>query len=223
MRIILLGAPGTGKGSIADLLQEVYGFPKISTGDLLREAVRQATPIGVEASSQLGKGKLVEDRLVLALLKERLAGDDCQAGYTLDGFPRNISQARSLEAINGRQAEVVFEMVVDEETVIARILNRLTCASCGAIYNVLSKPPRNDMVCDVCGGRVVRRSDDNPAVIRERMKTYHEQTEPLIEYYESRGALHKIDGNGTVEEAFALVGEALDGLDVKRKAAGAKR
>lgn len=211
MRVILLGAPGSGKGSLADMITSVYGLPKISTGDLLREAVRAGTPLGVQASTQLGKGKLVDDALVLALLEERLAAPDCERGYILDGFPRNISQAQSLEGLDGDRPEVVINIRVSEETVVRRILNRLTCAVCNAIYNAETKPPKNDMICDVCGGTVVRRSDDNPEVIKERLRTYHAQTEPLIAYYEKRGELYSVDGNGGFEQTFSPVKEILDG------------
>ncbi len=223
MKIILLGAPGSGKGSVADRIREVYGFPKISMGDLLREAVRKATPLGVEASAQLGKGGLVEDRIVLGLLRERLAGDDCRSGYVLDGFPRNLAQARSLEGLGGVGREVVFDIVASESTVVERILSRLTCGNCGAIYNTRSKPPKRDMICDACGGPLVRRADDNEEVIVERMRTYHEKTEPLTAYYGSRGALHRVDGNGTVEETFRLVREVLDEELNGHEASGAER
>lgn len=221
--IILLGAPGSGKGSVADRIREVYGFPKISTGDLLREAVRKATPLGLEASAQLGKGGLVEDRIVLGLLGERLAGEDCRSGCVLDGFPRNLAQARSMEELALTDRETVFDIAVAESTVIDRMLSRLTCGECGAIYNAKSKPPKKDMVCDACGGPVVRRVDDNEAVIVERMRTYHEKTEPLTAYYEGRGSLHRIDGNGSVEDSFDQVRRVMDGKMNGGEASGAER
>ncbi len=221
--IILLGAPGSGKGSVADRIREVYGFPKISTGDLLREAVRKATPLGVEASAQLGKGGLVEDRIVLDLLRERLAGEDCRSGCVLDGFPRNLAQARSMEKFAPADGETVFEIAVDESKVIERMLSRLICGACGAIYNAKAKPPKKDMVCDVCGGQVVRRADDNEAVIVERMRTYHEKTEPLKAYFEGRGSLYRIDGNGTVDETFDHVRRVLAGKLNGGEASGAER
>lgn len=218
-----MGAPGCGKGSMADRIEKEYGYPKVSTGGLLRDAVRNGTPLGLEAASQLGKGKLVEDRIVLALLRERLEKEDCRAGYTLDGFPRNLSQAVSLKEMDGRRPEAVFDIAVDEETIVKRILSRLTCGRCDAIYNSVAKPPKNDMICDVCGGPVIRRKDDDPVVIKERMRTYHEQTEPLIAYYDKGGSLHRIDGNGTVDETYAPIRKVLDRMLGGERGRGAGR
>lgn len=210
MRLILLGAPGSGKGSIADMIQQKYNFPKISTGDLLREAVKRQTEIGIKASAQLGKGKLVDDDIVIALLKERLSQDDCRQGYILDGFPRNVSQAVNLKVINEQKNEIVFFIETSEEVVIKRIMSRLTCSSCGAIYNIYTKPPKNNLVCDVCGGQVGQRQDDKPEVISERIRTYHKDTLPLVAFYESSGHFYRIDGNGTRDEVFAQIEHVLD-------------
>ena len=212
MRIILLGAPGSGKGSVGDRLSEFYGFPRISTGDLLRDAVRNQTPLGLDAQQQMGKGGLVDDGLVLELLRERLAQADARRGYVLDGYPRNQAQARSLESLDGGRPEVVFEIVTSEDVVVRRLSSRRICPSCGAVFNVITKKPRRDGICDVCGATLIQRNDDRPDVIPERMKTYRSQTAPLIAYYEAKGVLHKIDGNGTVEAAFAAMRPVLDGL-----------
>jgi adenylate kinase len=210
MRVILLGAPGSGKGTVGDLVRSIYGFPKISTGDLLRDAVQRKTPLGLEAAAQMGKGGLVDDALVLKLLAERLAGPDCRAGYTLDGYPRNMSQARSLEELDGGRPEVVFLIETREDVVVRRLESRRVCPACEAIYNVVTKKPARDGVCDVCGTALVQRADDRADVIQERMRTYHVKTEPLIAYYEARGVLHRVDGNGTIEDAFKPVRSVLD-------------
>ncbi len=212
MRIILLGAPGSGKGSVAECLRSVYGFPKISTGDLLREAVRGRTPLGLKAEAQMGKGGLVDDATVLALLRERLAREDCRNGYTLDGFPRNLSQAESLEKLGSAGPEVVFEIQAGEEVILQRLSNRRTCPSCEAIFHLLNKPPKKDGLCDVCGTPLVQRADDRPEVIAERLKTYHAKTEPLIAHYAAKGTLFKVDGNGNVEATFAQLREVLDSV-----------
>jgi adenylate kinase len=210
MRVILLGAPGSGKGSVGNLIRSTYGFPKISTGDLLRDAVREKTALGQEAAAQMGKGGLVDDALVLRLLQERLSEADCRSGYTLDGYPRNLSQARSLEQLDGSRGEVVFLIETREDVVIRRLATRRLCPSCGAIYNVVTKKPAREGVCDACGAALVQRTDDRPDVIQERMRTYHLKTEPLVAHYQAKGVLHRVDGNGTVEDTFRPVRAVLD-------------
>jgi adenylate kinase len=210
MRVILLGAPGSGKGSVGDLVRSAYGFPKISTGDLLRDAVERKTPLGLEAAAQMGKGRLVDDALVLKLLEERLGRPDCRDGYTLDGYPRNLAQARSLEQLDGGRPEVVFLIETREDVVIRRLATRRVCSSCGAIYNVITRKPAREGVCDVCGKSLIQRTDDRPDVIQERMRTYHMKTEPLIAHYQAKGVLHRVEGNGTVEDTFRPVRAILD-------------
>jgi adenylate kinase len=210
MRVILLGAPGSGKGSVADLIGSAYGFPKVSTGDLLREAVRDRTPLGIKASAELGQGGLVDDEIVLGLLRERLARPDCRSGYILDGYPRNLSQAGDLEKLDPARREVVFLIETSDDVVIARLANRRICPSCQAVYNVVTKKPAREGVCDVCGAGLVQRADDRPEVIGERMKTYRVKTEPLIAYYRERGVLHTVDGNGALEGIFRNVRAVLD-------------
>jgi len=212
MRVILLGAPGSGKGTVAEGLRSAYGFPKISTGDLLRAAVRERTPLGLKAEAQMGKGGLVDDAIVLALLGERLAREDCRDGYTLDGFPRNIAQAESLEALGASGPEVVFDLQVGEEVIFRRLTNRRTCPSCEAIYHVINKPPKKEGTCDVCGTALVQRADDKPEVIAERLKTHHAKTEPLIARYAAKGTLYRIDGGRTPEATFAEVKKVLDAV-----------
>ncbi|MCX6570307.1 MAG: nucleoside monophosphate kinase [Candidatus Aminicenantes bacterium] len=212
MRVILLGAPGSGKGTVAEELRSAYGFPKISTGDLLRAAVRERTPLGLKAEAQMGKGGLVDDATVLALLGERLAREDCRDGYTLDGFPRNIAQAESLEALGASGPEVVFDLQVGEEVILGRLTNRRICPLCEAIYHVINKKPKKDDICDVCGTALVQRADDRPEVIAERLKTHLAKTEPLIARYAAKGTLHRIDGGRTPAATFAEVKKVLDAV-----------
>jgi adenylate kinase len=210
MRVILLGAPGSGKGTAAELIRSAYGFPKISTGDLLREAVRERTPLGLVAASQMGKGGLVDDATVLALLRERLAREDCRDGYVLDGFPRNLAQAKSLETIAAAGPEVVIELRVSEKVVLERLANRRTCPACEAIYHIVNRPPVKAGLCDACGAGLVQRADDQPAVIVKRLKTYHAQTEPLVAHYAAKGTLHAVDGDGTAGAVFEEIRKVLD-------------
>jgi len=210
MRVILLGAPGSGKGTVAEGLRSALGFPKISTGDLLREAVRDRTPLGLAAASQMGRGGLVDDATVLALLRERLARDDCRQGYTLDGFPRTLAQADSLDLIEPRGPEVVFDLRVSDETVLRRLTDRRTCPKCEAIYHLVNKPPKKPGLCDVCGAALIQRTDDTREVVVERLKTYHAKTKPLVARYAARSVLHTIDGNGLAED---VIGEVLRIMD----------
>ncbi len=212
MRIILLGAPGSGKGTVAEALREAYGFPKISTGDLLREAVREKTPLGLVAASQMGKGGLVDDATVLALLHERLARADCRGGYVLDGFPRNLAQADALDALGLEGPEIVFDLRVSDAIVLERLANRRTCPQCEAIYHLLNKPPKVAGVCDVCGAALVQRKDDTPEVILERLKTHHAKTEPLVGRYAAKGELHTVDGDRRAEDVIREVRRVLEAL-----------
>ncbi|MBN1223149.1 MAG: adenylate kinase [Candidatus Aminicenantes bacterium] len=209
MRIILLGAPGSGKGTQGDLLEKKFGFPRISTGDLLREAVSAATPLGLKAKAAMDRGELVEDALVVGMVEERIHGLDCQKGYILDGFPRNISQAEKLGAIDGRR-EVAIEIVLADEAVIERLSARRICSDCGAIYNLLLKPPQRTQVCDMCNGALLQRDDDRPDVIADRLKVYHERTEPLVDYYGKRNVFHRVDGEGTILSIFEDICRILD-------------
>ncbi|MFO7734168.1 MAG: nucleoside monophosphate kinase [Candidatus Aminicenantes bacterium] len=212
MRIILLGAPGSGKGSVGERLREATGFPWISTGDLLREAVRDKTALGLRAESQLGKGGLVDDETVLGLLRERLSRPDCRDGYILDGYPRNLEQAATLEKLDGDRPEIVFDIDAREDVVVRRLSSRRICPSCEAIYNTISKRPKKEGVCDVCGATLVQRTDDRAEIIPERMRTYRAKTEPLVSRYAARGTLHRIDANGTIEETVGPILAVLDRL-----------
>jgi adenylate kinase len=210
MKIILLGAPGSGKGTQGDLVTKTYGFPRISTGDLLRNAVTLGTPLGQEVKAIMERGELVADELVVKMVEERTTKSDCAVGYILDGFPRTINQARKLESIDQNHREVVIEIYLPDQVVVERLSARRICSSCGTIYNLLGHTPEAENVCDVCSGKLIRRDDDMPEVIQDRLKVYHEQTEPLVDYYKAKTNYFQINGEGTIEDIFARVREVLD-------------
>ncbi len=210
MKIILLGAPGSGKGTQGDLLTKAYGFPRISTGDLLREAVTIATPLGQEAKSIMEQGALVADDLVIKMVEERIKKSDCSEGYILDGFPRTINQARKLEHIDRNHREVVIEIYLPDEIAVERLTARKVCSNCGTIYNLLGHKPKKENVCDICSGELIQRDDDKPEVIQDRLKVYHHQTEPLIDHYKTKSNYFQISGEGTMEEIFVRLREVLD-------------
>jgi len=210
MRIILFGPPGSGKGTQGDLVECRYGFPKISTGDLLRRAVRERTPLGIEAEAMMNRGELVSDEIVLGLVREKIASPDVRRGYLLDGFPRNPAQVEGLEAIDGGRPEVVIELDVDSQALIERMQGRLTCRDCGAIANLRLQKTRTEGRCDDCGGELTQRPDDRPEVIRERLRVYHEQTEKIRPHYQAKGVFHRVDGTGPVEDVFTRVSAILD-------------
>jgi len=210
MRIILFGPPGSGKGTQADLIEKKYGFPKISTGDLLRRAVQDKTAPGRKAEAQMNQGLLVSDEIVEGLVRERISRPDCRAGYVLDGFPRNLAQVKSLEAMDGSRPEMAIEIDVDTCTLVERMQSRLTCRKCGAIYNLTLRRPRIKGRCDVCGGPLIQREDDKPAVISERLRVYKEQTEKIKAHYQARNVYQKVDGSGGVEDVFGRLSRILD-------------
>jgi adenylate kinase len=210
MRVILLGAPGSGKGTVGELIERVYGLPRIATGDLLRRAVQEQTPLGRKAAEHIGRGGLVPDDLVVALVRERLGAGDAEGGYVLDGFPRTIAQAESLEAMDPRPAEVAVDIEADEETIIRRLEARRLCPHCAAVYNLQSRPPRRVDLCDEDGETLIRRDDDQPEIVRKRLRVYHQQTELLVAYYAGKGTLHRVFGGGTVDETFAQIRPVLD-------------
>lgn len=211
MRIILLGPPGSGKGTQGDLIQEKYGFPKISTGDLLREAVQQSTPLGKKAEVFMNKGKLVRDDVVVAMIKERINKSDCQKGYVLDGFPRNLTQAHALEEIDRAASEIVIDIQLDEEDLVARLQDRRICYRCQAVYNLQMRRARREGICDICGGKLIQREDDKPDIIRERLRIYHQKTEKLIDYYARKNVYNCVDGRGRIEAIFGRIITILEG------------
>lgn len=187
MRLVFLGPPGSGKGTYASRISMVTGWPQISTGDLLREAVKKGTDIGRTAESYMNEGKLVPDEIVLKLLKERLSQSDCKSGFILDGFPRSIEQATKLEGVTG--VDLVVNLTISDEGVIQRLSTRRVCRKCGTIYNIRNVKPKVEGVCDKCSGELYQRDDDKPETIRKRLKVYEDLTRPLIEYYEKKRIL----------------------------------
>ncbi len=215
MRIVLLGAPGAGKGTQAKKLIEKYGIPQISTGDILRKAVADGTPLGKEAKSYMDKGELVPDSVVIGLVKERLQQDDCKKGFILDGFPRNTSQAETLDKVldeMGMPLQVALSVDVDFDVLMKRLTGRRTCKSCGQMYNIYFSPPQKEGVCDKCGGELYQRDDDKEETIKKRLEVYESQTAPLIDYYGKKGILKKVNGVGNIEEIFANICAILDSL-----------
>jgi adenylate kinase len=214
MRIVLLGAPGAGKGTQAKKLIEKYGIPQISTGDLLRAAVAAGTPLGKEAKSYMDKGELVPDSVVLGMVEERLKQDDCKKGYILDGFPRNTVQAEALDkmlASLNMSLTAAVSVDVPFEDLMKRLTGRRTCKSCGQMYNVYFSAPKKEGSCDKCGGELFQRDDDKEATIKKRLEVYTAQTEPLIGYYKNKGILKSVAGTGSIDEIFNKVVAILEG------------
>jgi adenylate kinase len=191
-------------------MTKTYGFPKISTGDLLRDSVAQGTPLGKEAKAIMERGDLVADELVIKMVTDRIAEPDCTDGYILDGFPRTLNQAQMFEDINRDHQEIVIEIYLPDEVVIERLSARRICSNCGTIHNLLDQSPKRKNICDVCSGKLMSRNDDKPDVIRDRLRVYHEQTEPLVDYYRAKSNYFKINGEGTITEIFARIREVLD-------------
>jgi adenylate kinase len=206
MKLLLLGPPGAGKGTQAKRLIARMGVPQIATGDMLRAATQRGTPLGLEAKGFMERGDLVPDELVVRMVVARLGEDDCVGGYLLDGFPRNVAQAREL-AGTGVKLDSVVSLQVPEEELVERIAGRRVCVACGHAYHVLHAPPATDALCDACGGEVVQRSDDTAATVRSRLQVYHEQTAPLESYYGDLGILSRVEGSGTPD---AVEGRVLD-------------
>ena len=210
MRVILLGPPGSGKGTQADLIQQSYGFPKISTGDLLRKEVELGTDLGKKVGQEMKAGRLVSDELVLELVEKRIGSDDCRQGYVLDGFPRTLNQARLLEKLEANRPETAFEFKVSEQEIWRRLSGRMVCLQCGAVYNIDNNRPQADGLCDLCGSKLVVREDDRPEVIRERIRLYLETIAPLIDYYSSKNVLFEINAEDTAENIFRAIQAVLD-------------
>ncbi|MFP5463213.1 MAG: adenylate kinase [Gammaproteobacteria bacterium] len=215
MRVVMLGAPGSGKGTQAKQLVQAYGVPQLSTGDLLRAAVKAASPVGLRAKAAMDAGKLVSDDIVLGLIEERLDGPQGLRDFILDGFPRNLAQAGALGALLDRlglplQAAILID--VSAEELKRRIAGRRTCRDCGAIYNVYTAPSATEGVCDLCDGETYQRSDDNETTVAQRLATYEAETAPLIGYYRDRGLLHSVPGEQPVDAIFAALRAIADSL-----------
>lgn len=205
MKIIMLGAPGAGKGTQAKKIAEKYQIPHISTGDIFRANIKGGTELGMKAKSYMDQGGLVPDDITIGMLLNRIREDDCANGYVLDGFPRTIPQAESLtKALNemGESMDYAIDVDVPDENIINRMAGRRACLACGATYHIVYNPPKQEGICDVCGEKLVLRDDDKPETVKKRLSVYHEQTQPLIEYYGKAGILVTVDGTKDLNEVF---------------------
>ena len=210
MNLILLGAPGAGKGTQAEIICAKLNIPSISTGNILRAAVKEGTEMGLKAKSFMDAGALVPDEVIIGILKERLAQADCANGFILDGVPRTIAQAAEAIETMGIRIDKVLELQVEDSVIVERMSGRRVCEKCGASYHILNKKSKVEGVCDLCGGKTVIRKDDQPATVLDRLKAYHEQTEPLVEFYRTRGKLAEIKFCPSIEETTAEVMKALE-------------
>ncbi len=214
MNIVFLGPPGAGKGTQAKKIAEKYGIPQISTGDMFREHLSKGTELGQKAKEYMDKGQLVPDEIVLGMVEERLKQPDCEKGFILDGFPRTVPQAEALDKLLekiGKKIDYAICIDVPDDELVKRLTGRRTCKNCGMMYHVIFKPPKEEGKCDVCGGELYQRADDNEETVRNRLKVYHEQTEPIIQFYEKKGVLHRIDGMGSIDEIFDRIVKVLGG------------
>ena len=209
MNLIFLGAPGAGKGTQAEKVSEKLGIPTISTGNIIREALKNETEMGLKAKSFIESGKLVPDEVVIGIIKDRLAEDDCKNGFILDGFPRTIPQAEALDAM-GIKIDKVIDIEVPDDKIVKRMSGRRVCPDCGASYHTEYKKPAKDGICNACGAELVIRKDDKPEVVLDRLAVYHEQTEPLKDYYSKAGLLKVVEGQEEVAATTALTLKALE-------------
>ena len=208
MKLILLGAPGAGKGTQAEIISEKYNIPTISTGNIIRAALKKGTEMGLKAKAYIDSGRLVPDDVVIGIIKERLAQADCQNGFILDGFPRTIPQAQALDDMNFA-VDAALSLEVEDREIVKRMSGRRVCEKCGASYHIELKKPTKDGVCDTCGGALVIRKDDEPDTVLDRLDIYHKQTEPLKSYYDTQGKLITVQGQPKVENTTKLVLAAL--------------
>ena len=212
MKIVMLGAPGAGKGTHAKMIAEKYCIPHVSTGDIFRANIKNGTELGKEAKQYMDQGKLVPDELTVKILLDRVAQDDCKNGYVLDGFPRTIPQANVLdEALTklGDKIDYAINVDVPDENIINRMGGRRACVACGATYHVVYNAPKTEGICDVCGKELIIRDDDQPETVKNRLNVYHEQTQPLIDFYEEKGVLKSVDGTVDMKDVFAAIVEIL--------------
>lgn len=212
MKIVLLGPPGAGKGTQAEVLVKKLLLPHISTGDMFRAAIKSNTPLGKEAKSYMDQGALVPDQITIGIIAERIEQDDCREGFLLDGFPRTVAQAEALDVLLQKKdtaIDAVLNIGVPTEQLIARLTGRRICKACGNIYHLLYNPPKTEGVCDACGGELYQRSDDQEETVRNRLSVYEAQTAPLIAYYEAQGILHTINGDQPIPEVMRDLGKAI--------------
>ena len=208
MKIIMLGAPGAGKGTQAKKIAEKYGIPHISTGDIFRANIKNETELGKKAKEYMDQGLLVPDELTCDLVTDRIKQDDCEKGFILDGFPRTIPQAEALTAAlekMGTSMDYAINVDVPDENIVSRMSGRRACLKCGATYHIVTIPPKTEGICDNCGSELVQREDDKPETVQKRLTVYHDQTQPLIDYYEKAGILHTADGTKDLEDVFAEI------------------
>lgn len=213
MKIIMLGAPGAGKGTQAKMIAEKFGIPHVSTGDIFRANIKNGTELGMEAKKYMDEGKLVPDELTVKILLDRVAQEDCGSGYVLDGFPRTIPQAKVLdEALEklGEKIDYAVNVDVPDENIVRRMSGRRACLKCGATYHVEHIPPKAEGVCDTCGSGLALRDDDKPETVLKRLQVYHEQTQPLIDFYTEKGVLRTVDGTRDMQAVFAAIVEILE-------------
>ena len=213
MKIVMLGAPGAGKGTQAKMISSKYGIPHISTGDIFRANIKENTERGQKAKEYMDKGLLVPDELVVDLVVDRLAQDDAKKGYVLDGFPRTIPQAEALTAALdkiGEKLDYAIDVDVPDENIISRMSGRRACVNCGGTYHIKYNPTKKEGVCDACGGELILRDDDKPETVKQRLTVYHEQTQPLIDYYTKEGILKEVDGTVDLDEVFNSIVEILE-------------
>ena len=208
MKLILLGAPGAGKGTQAEILSRELGIPTISTGNILRAAMKAGTEVGLKAKAYVEAGKLVPDDVIIGIIRERLSQDDCRVGYILDGVPRTIGQAETMESM-GITIDCALSIEVDDDVIVNRMSGRRTCKDCSQTFHVVNNPPKNEGVCDSCGGELTIRKDDAPETVKARLATFHKETEPLKDFYAERGLLRTVDNQPTIELTTAEIKKAL--------------
>ena len=209
MKLILLGAPGAGKGTQAEILSRELNIPTISTGNILRAAMKNGTPVGLKAKEYVENGKLVPDEVIIGIISERLAEPDCANGYILDGVPRTIPQAEAMEK-NGIEIDAALSIEIADEVIIERMSGRRTCSECSATFHVVANPPRVEGVCDHCGGKLTIRKDDAPETVKHRLDVYHAETEPLLAFYAERGKLRSVENQPTIEATTEAIRKALE-------------
>lgn len=216
MRLLIMGAPGAGKGTQAVLIKEYFAIPHISTGDMFREAISKQTKMGLEAKKYIDKGDLVPDNVTIELVRERLLNEDCKNGFLLDGFPRTIAQAQALDETL-RKLEIKLNAVLNVDTedkiLIDRIVGRRSCSVCKESYHMTNKKPKVEGICDVCGGKLIQRADDTEETFKNRLQVYHEITEPVLDYYQKQGLVKNISGSGDIKEIFERVKVLLGGIE----------
>jgi adenylate kinase len=218
MRLILLGAPGSGKGTIAEDLTKIYGVLHISTGDIFRANIKEQTPLGIDAKQFIDKGELVPDSITIAMIRDRLSQADCQSGFMLDGFPRTIFQAQELDRIleeMGEKLDAVVNTYVSDEIIKTRVSNRRICSSCGASFSVTFRPTKEEGVCDLCGGSVIQRDDDKPETVLSRLKTYYEKTQPLTDFYEKKGLIIPVNNEVGQDQAIAQITSDFEARNIR--------